>query len=456
MALSDKEFRRLYAGNVLWYQRFAESSRPSFLQRNINAVLRSHERQSARVADEGRPPVKPASVPVSAAGSEPNGQMKRGSLINSIADRLTPYDFGFTQSRQVLRIDVKSLKRKRDESGPTRDYAEEVGGNGSISSRNRCKCEITIWHAPRSTSGPRNRQLQLLRDSQMCTVLSVRRSNEDSHAIVELDQPFLIGLSKLLVPTSRGKVEKLALAESYRTQISLQPFFSPGKGWPPFSVRSGRTETAQAPCSEASRLPSHVVAKLDGSLKLLSGERMLQVKLDVAQGQPKIDTDFVLHVEALWSKPRSSLPISGLKEGELLSDSDGEPDEAWLRQKHAETIDDFSDVSGPEKEFIKAFDEFMFEEHVPANRFLPEVLHAFTRRNSAWLRRSDMSIEFLKHGTKLVQYGMLDPRILHDCASMIRQQGMDDEEMGDAEATQHSASAEKLGASDRNPSARDE
>lgn len=108
-----------------------------------------------------------------------------------------------------------------------------------------------------------------------------------------------------------------------------------------------------------------------------------------------------------------------IAEGEPVSDSDEDPDDAWLVQRQEDAMEDFQDVSRAEKDFMKRLNAFLRERTAPADRDWPELMLNFTREHRGWLSRPDMSAEFLKHGSKLVVYGRLHPRVLRTCAAMI-------------------------------------
>ncbi|KAI9853201.1 MAG: hypothetical protein M1838_000057 [Thelocarpon superellum] len=108
-----------------------------------------------------------------------------------------------------------------------------------------------------------------------------------------------------------------------------------------------------------------------------------------------------------------------LREGDLVSDSDEDPDEEWLLRKHDDIIDDFTDLLTPEKEYIKRFDRFMATQPTPADVHLPETLFDFVNTNVEWLRKSEVSMEFLKHGSMLVLHGRLDRSVMRACAIII-------------------------------------
>jgi hypothetical protein len=108
----------------------------------------------------------------------------------------------------------------------------------------------------------------------------------------------------------------------------------------------------------------------------------------------------------------------------MLSESDDDVDESWLVQKHKETIDDFADVFGAEKTFMKRFDEHMLRENLCAQRYVPSALVRFCRANREWLNTVDMLVEFWKQSLYLAQHGIINAAHVKACMDII--QGIDE------------------------------
>ncbi|KAI9669220.1 MAG: hypothetical protein M1817_004715 [Caeruleum heppii] len=611
---------------------FSKLRSGAVLRKNIEAVVKWHIRH----ADTPSAPItqqKPHSTTLAQSAadrSQDKPSKQRGHLIESIASRLPPPNLRPNDTARVLRVDVKGLKRKRDachtdDVGP-RISGGEPDGKRPREGHTRCKCELTIWYTRRSPNGLHSREVQLLRDSQQCTVRTATDQSDDDSVAIDLDQAFHIPSTKLVVPAQRGVLAEPSLAESYSAQIVIQPFVIHDEGdeWPPIPLPTlaplGQ-RLGSGKLIESERL-LHLVAKFHGLPSPTLPDQTLNVTVLVDHGQPKLGTDFGLEVEALWSAPHQQstkllsssdrlptpvsepdvrraseptvayhlsnwvyvrkgfrcllcraedwpissfevlrfhlmtehndyhshetlaiakgspehhntthtihlrkirgskrsndgsrqdewswlkptkrkfnlssylagdrswitgqnlsaaevsevshqriddqlaipsafkvpatntkeqsnphrkrfpvppLPPGGayfrtltkrpLEPGELLSESDEEVDDSWLRQKHIETIDDFTDVTPAEKEFIKRWDGFMFDEKSLANRYLPAALMKFVEGNKAWLVRREMAVEFVKHATRLVLYGIIDERVVFNCVDVIRRAASND------------------------------
>ena len=306
MGLSDKDFGRLYTGNALWYHYFAEQGQQTYLQRNIKAVLRSHDRELAR--------------PISSSTSKgiskndnttPRSRPERGQVIHGIASRLAPYDLGVNQAERILRLDVNCLKRKRTSAGAARKEHDDQVNDSRKASSSRCRCEITFWQAPqirRGSSTAHETQL-LCRDSQFCTVFAFDAGTDS--ALIELDRAFLVSVTKLLVPRTQGAVTKLAFAPSYTVQFSLQPLIYDEGTWPPLPVNLDRLPKQSLRSASRARRASPLVAKLNGPLRSLSQRTLWPVKSPRGHEPPGMEQEYLgmLQVDMKWSKPQQSEPV---------------------------------------------------------------------------------------------------------------------------------------------------
>lgn len=98
----------------------------------------------------------------------------------------------------------------------------------------RCKCELTVSEKlDTATSQPNASKVvkdknELYRSSELCTITYA----PDGSATIEMDDHFYIKASKLFVLTNRGPIKSYGLAESYVTEVALQPIEIDGC-WPP-------------------------------------------------------------------------------------------------------------------------------------------------------------------------------------------------------------------------------
>lgn len=114
-----------------------------------------------------------------------------------------------------------------------------------------------------------------------------------------------------------------------------------------------------------------------------------------------------------------SVAKRALQEGEFVSESDDEMDQSWLKQKHDETIEDFTDITASAKEFIKIYDAHMINENLSSSLHLADALIRFCRMHKRWLMRREMSLEFYKNATNLLLHGAIKPSVIKGCAEII-------------------------------------
>ncbi|KAH0610933.1 uncharacterized protein H6S33_011360 [Morchella sextelata] len=106
--------------------------------------------------------------------------------------------------------------------------------------------------------------------------------------------------------------------------------------------------------------------------------------------------------------------------GEELSESDDDVDEEWLKMKHGETVEDFSDVVANERKFMVLWDRYLYEERPKGNIQVPPVLVRFARDMGEVLRSSNLLVEFWKHCLNLVQYRVIDAECLKVCMAIAK------------------------------------
>lgn len=108
-----------------------------------------------------------------------------------------------------------------------------------------------------------------------------------------------------------------------------------------------------------------------------------------------------------------------LVEGDELSESDDDINEEWLLEKHADTIDSFTDTLPSEKTFIQRFDRHMLLEDSCSNLHSEEALIRFCKQNNTWLWQQDMKFEFAKKTAALKINNLISNDILIACWKII-------------------------------------
>jgi hypothetical protein len=125
--------------------------------------------------------------------------------------------------------------------------------------------------------------------------------------------------------------------------------------------------------------------------------------------------------------PRTAKPLYDtitkriLKPGEVLPDSDDEKEEGWLRQKSRDLINDFTDVTFEEKDFINTYNPFIINEHLTSPRYLPEALIRFTESHKKWfIEKNSRKKEFIKLMEVFILRGVVEEKTLERCIDILR------------------------------------
>ncbi|KAM3078104.1 hypothetical protein ACMFMG_002594 [Clarireedia jacksonii] len=84
--------------------------------------------------------------------------------------------------------------------------------------------------------------------------------------------------------------------------------------------------------------------------------------------------------------------------GEELPDSDDEKDESWLFQKQRDLVNDFTDVTDDEKDYIIRWNDYILPLRLTADTYLPAALVRFVELNRIWFaERHSRKRELLKY-----------------------------------------------------------
>ncbi|KAK5157200.1 hypothetical protein LTR04_005483 [Oleoguttula sp. CCFEE 6159] len=106
-----------------------------------------------------------------------------------------------------------------------------------------------------------------------------------------------------------------------------------------------------------------------------------------------------------------------IKEGELVSESDDDVDEGWLKMKLEEDVRNLDKVSTLAKDFIVQYDTYMQDEQLSADVYMRGTLLRFLRSRRRQLQQSNFRAEFIKTTERLRDDGV----ITDDLKDLIRQ-----------------------------------
>jgi hypothetical protein len=136
-----------------------------------------------------------------------------------------------------------------------------------------------------------------------------------------------------------------------------------------------------------------------------------------------------------------------LEPGEELPNSDDEKEESWLMLKHRDAINDYTDLTDEEKDYINRWNPFIMEEHLTSERYLGHSLHRYVLTNRMWLAETPERIrEFQKHCQSFKLHGIITAETRSECMKIIReawQEKQSQEDEGDEKGKKLEEQSEK-------------
>lgn len=153
------------------------------------------------------------------------------------------------------------------------------------------------------------------------------------------------------------------------------------------------------------------------------------------------------HIRKRFLVPETAKPLyhtvtkQVLRPGEELPDSDDERDESWVHQKQRDLINDFTDVTLEEKEFINEWNPFIVEQQLTNAKFLPDAIKRYVEAKKDWIaEKVSRREEFMKLMETFILRGELDEQCVRVFVGKIRAaqnakavRDQEDVEMKDAE-----------------------
>ncbi|KAF8415466.1 hypothetical protein BGX38DRAFT_1245715 [Terfezia claveryi] len=308
---------KLFSGNICLYQYQTRFRQRVFLQRNIDRVLKYNEEQQRRQT-QGSLLVVPAAQLESPPPAVGDVTGTRRPRIADIANRLKKEvaHTGFLEP--VLKIDLTTLRGKSDERRNSMSDEGSIRVSAMVPKRPktlRCRCVLTIFGRA-TTPDTRSRakgsdRNQLLRVSELCTI--VMDPEDPSSATLRLDDPIFIKASKLFVLTYRGPIKSFSLADSYYSQISLQPVDA-DQIWPPPLIKDIDDFILQASSSPSQRADPytiHLIAPIPNLPQVPRKEEWLRMAVTAGSRQcENLKKRFELQMDCGWSNPFSMYTVA--------------------------------------------------------------------------------------------------------------------------------------------------
>jgi hypothetical protein len=110
-----------------------------------------------------------------------------------------------------------------------------------------------------------------------------------------------------------------------------------------------------------------------------------------------------------------------------------EADIGWVIHKNAGIVDELADVTSAEKEYMKAWDAFVYPMHLNGPTFLPRALLGFVTQHAAWIvTRPEMAEEFSKHFAVLMMMANLKDEVVTEVLAKLQEARTAARDLGDA------------------------
>lgn len=200
--------------------------------------------------------------------------------------------------------------------------------------------------------------------------------------------------------------------EKPKTPLELEAYLKGDESW--LGKKSKRNNNHLTPHVSTPRSRSHESSK--AQIPLSAIERDPDKVPDLVPAQKR---KFVVPKAPEGTQFFRLLTKRVLEEGEEISESDDDINEDWLLEKHADTIDSFTDTTREEKKFIQRFDRHILQEDVSSDLHSGEALIRFCRKNAQWLQQEEMKFEFHKKAATLKIQGCISRKTIWACIKII-------------------------------------
>ena len=292
--MTSTDTKEYFTGKVSYYIFKKNSRNPLFLQRNIRCVLDGHKKRLAHARNR-KPGMKdPKPLANGYVEPEPAAERKWSTReIIYILERKT-----FSERDPVLRIDVTAI---RDRFAKFRDAkgSEEPPKKQAKVSPIEATCSLTIWD---STSGTFD---TVVEQSRKCEISPESKPSGERYASVELSEPFVVPLQKLL--PKRDRASQTYGEQLFSMQLAIMAVNATDR-WPPVDTKLPSPKAAhyRDATGHLVRFPV-LVAKWLRLPRVPESESESLLEIFASQDQNKYKPKLSLKIDAQWMHPPSPL-----------------------------------------------------------------------------------------------------------------------------------------------------
>ena len=287
-----------YTGKFSFYIFKKGSRNPLFLQRNIRRVLDTHRKQLKASKGKKQQRMKnPGPVANGHALATPaTDKIWSPREIINILERKS-----FSNRDPVLRIDVTAIRDRFAKYRDIRGGDDEPPKKQAKVSPVEATCSLTIWD---STSGTLD---TVVEQTRKCEIFQHNKPSGERYASIELTEPFIVSLHKLL--PKRERASQTYGEQLFSMQLAIMAANSTDQ-WPPVETKLPNPKTSQFrdPTGHLVRFPV-LVAKWLRLPRVPENASESLLELFASQDHGKYKPKLSLKIDAQWLEPPSPLRV---------------------------------------------------------------------------------------------------------------------------------------------------
>ena len=209
------------------------------------------------------------------------------------------------------------------------------------------------------------------------------------------------------------------------TLFELEAYLEDNKSWPkarePRERSHGSKQFVDMAGPESSLSPSPRVSRYSSPNTSNSMDDTVETVIEKQQDFKSRTSRQVFRVPLTTKPLYDTLTKRVLEPGEEILSSGDEKDERWFHQKHRDIINDFSDVSMEEKDYLTRWNPFIVEHNLSCELYMPEAVSLFVERNKGWFsQRNSRKVQLMKHIETFILRGVVPEDCLHKSIAILR------------------------------------